>query len=252
MTLQGFDLAGRVAIVTGGNGGIGLGMAKGLSAAGAHVVIAARREDKARAALATLGPAAEFVFCDVSDPRSCQALAEAVADQHGRIDALIANAGIGRRDRPEDVTLTSWHETMDVNVRGVLLCAQAVHPVMRQAQSGKIVTIGSMLSIFGAATACAYAASKGAVVQLTRSLASAWAADGIQVNAVLPGWIDTDLVAGTRATPEIADRITVRTPARRWGTPEDLAGIAVFLCSTAADFVTGTAIPVDGGFSIEL
>ena len=139
---------------------------------------------------------------------------------------------------------------VDVNLSGSFFAAQAVYPAMKRAGAGKIVNIGSMMSIFGAAYASPYAASKGGVVQMTKALAVAWALDGIQVNAVLPGWIDTELTRAARVQVDgLEDRVTARTPAGRWGVPADLAGVAVFLASPASDFVTGTAIPVDGGYS---
>jgi len=141
---------------------------------------------------------------------------------------------------------------LNVNLTGTFVCCQAAHGAMKAAGGGKIINIGSMMSIFGAAYAAAYSASKGAVVQLTRSLATAWAGDNIQVNAVLPGWIDTDLTKNARREVQgLHERVLARTPAARWGLPADFAGIAVFLASAASDFVTGTAIPVDGGFSVQ-
>jgi 2-deoxy-D-gluconate 3-dehydrogenase len=141
---------------------------------------------------------------------------------------------------------------IDTNLSSAFLCCQAAYPAMLRAGGGKIVNIGSMMSIFGAPFTAAYAASKGGLVQLTRALATAWAKDNIQVNAVLPGWIDTDLTRRAREqVPGLHDRVVARTPAARWGTPDDLAGIAVFLASPASDFITGTAIPIDGGYSVQ-
>ena len=249
-----FDLTGKVAIVTGGNGGLGLGMASGLARAGARVAIAARRRDKAEAALAQIGEiGAEtfFVETDVSDRASCEAMADAVVERFGGIDILIANAGIADGGKPEKIAGDAWQRVLDINLNGTLFAAQAVHPHMAKAGGGKIVTIGSMMSIFGSPQSVSYAASKGGVVALTRSLAIAWARDNIQVNAILPGWLVTDMVAGAKAArPEFDAAIVARTPARRWGEPGDMAGTAVFLCSAASDFVTGTAIPVDGGYSV--
>jgi 2-dehydro-3-deoxy-D-gluconate 5-dehydrogenase len=249
-----FDLTGKVAIVTGGNGGLGLGMALGLAKAGASIAIAARRRDKAEAALADLaaaGAEAMFVETDVADRAACFAMAEAVAARFGRIDALIANAGVAMGGSPERISEADWRRTLDINLSGVFFAAQAVHPHMKAAGGGKIVTIGSVMSIFGSGTAPGYSASKGAVVQLTKSLADGWARDGIQVNSILPGWLVTDMVADVKENaPGFSDAILARTPARRWGEPADLEGIAIFLCSPASDFVTGAAILVDGGYSI--
>jgi 2-deoxy-D-gluconate 3-dehydrogenase len=154
------------------------------------------------------------------------------------------------RKPPQDFTLEEWRTVMDVNMTGAFLCSRAAHPLMLAAGGGKIINIGSILSIFGAPYAPAYCASKGAIVQFTKSTALAWAKDGIQVNAVLPGWISTELTASAREeVPGLNERVLARTPAGRWGVPQDLAGVAVFLASAASDFVTGTAITVDGGYS---
>ena len=248
MTL--FDLAGRVAVVTGGNGGIGFGMAKGLAAAGASVAVAARNAEKAAAAVAALGARSGFIALDVADESSCKALIDETVARYGRLDILVNNAGTSIRKPPESYTAAEWHTVLNTNLTGALFCSQAAYPAMKQAGGGKIINIGSMYSIFGTGYSVAYAASKGGLVQLTKSLAIAWAKDNIQVNAVLPGWIDTELTQGARRhVPDLHDRVLDRTPAGRWGIPEDLAGIAVFLSASASDFVTGAAIPVDGGYS---
>jgi 2-dehydro-3-deoxy-D-gluconate 5-dehydrogenase len=250
-----FDLTGRVAVVTGGNGGIGLGMAEGLARAGASVVLAARDTQKSRAALgqlASAGGACAAVAVDVLDKQSVEHLLAEAARQFGRVDILITNAGTNIRKPPQDYSLEEWAEVVDINLRGTFLCAQAAYPHLCRAGGGKIITVGSMTSIFGASFAAPYSASKGGTVQLTKALATAWAKDNIQVNSVLPGWIDTDLTR--RARKEVAgleERVQARTPQGRWGTPADLAGIAVFLASRASDFITGTAIPVDGGYSAQ-
>jgi 2-dehydro-3-deoxy-D-gluconate 5-dehydrogenase len=248
-----FDLSGRVAVVTGGNGGIGLGMAQGLAAAGAKLVVAARdtvKSEAAIAALSDLGGVGVFVPLDVADEGSCRAMVEATLDHFGRLDILVNNAGMSIRKPAETYSAAEWQAVLDTNLTGAFICSQAAYPAMKRGGGGKIINIGSMFAIFGAAYAVPYAASKGGLVQLTKSLAAAWAADNIQVNAVLPGWIDTELTLNARR--EVAglhERVLARTPAGRWGVPEDLAGIAVFLASAASDFVTGAAIPVDGGFS---
>jgi 2-deoxy-D-gluconate 3-dehydrogenase len=245
-----FDLTGRVAIVTGGNGGIGLGMARGLAAAGAAVMVAARDRAKAEAALTSLGPRSAFVALDVADEGSCRAAIAATVERFGRLDILVNNAGMSIRKPPEAYSAAEWRAVLETNLTGAFLCAQAAHPEMKRSGGGKIINIGSMFALFGSAYAAAYAASKGALVQLTKSLAAAWAADNIQVNAVLPGWIDTELTRDARQqVAGLHERVLARTPAGRWGVPEDLAGIAVFLAAPASDFVTGAAIPVDGGFS---
>jgi 2-dehydro-3-deoxy-D-gluconate 5-dehydrogenase len=250
-----FDLTSRVAVVTGGNGGIGLGMARGLAGAGAAVVVAARNRAKSETAvaeLASLGVRSAFISLDVADPASCRAMVDQTIDRFGRLDILVNNAGMSIRKPPEDYTVEEWHRVLDTNLTGALVCCQAAYPHMIGQSGGKIVNIGSMMAIFGAAYAAAYAASKGAIVQLSKSLATAWAKDNIQVNAVLPGWIDTALtIAAREQVPGLHERILRRTPVGRWGVPNDLAGIAVFRASSASDFVTGAAIPVDGGFSVE-
>jgi 2-deoxy-D-gluconate 3-dehydrogenase len=248
-----FDLKGRVAIVTGGNGGIGLGMARGLAGAGARVVIAARNAGKSAAAVDSLrsaGADALAVGVDVCDEAGVAAMVDEVVRRCGRIDVLVNNAGINIRRPAHELSLAEWSRVIDTNLTSAFLCARAVHPQLKRAGGGKVINIGSMLSIFGASYAPAYAASKGGVVQLTKSQAAAWAPDNIQVNAVLPGWIDTELTEGARQqVPGLHERVLARTPAGRWGVPADLAGIAVFLASRASDFITGTAIPVDGGYS---
>ena len=251
-----FDLKDKVAIVTGGNGGIGLGMAKGLAQAGARVAIAARNETKSRAAVAELsglGSEAIAVAVDVADEASVEAGIRAVLDRLGRIDVLVNNAGINIRKQPQEYTLAEWRSVLDTNLTSAFLCSRAVYPLMKAAGGGKIINIGSMMSIFGASFAAAYAASKGGMVQLTKALATAWARDNIQVNAVLPGWIDTELTEGTRRdVPGWHESVVKRTPAGRWGAIDDLRGVAVFLAAPASDFVTGAAITVDGGYSVSV
>jgi 2-dehydro-3-deoxy-D-gluconate 5-dehydrogenase len=249
-----FDLSGKVAIVTGGNGGIGLGMAHGLADAGADIAVVARNEAKSNAAVADLrdrGVRAMSVTADVTDKAAVAAMAARVRSEFGRIDILVNNAGINIRKAPHALDLDEWDSVIRTNLTSAFLCSQAVHSVMKQAGGGKIINIGSMMSIFGASYAPAYAASKGGIVQFTRSCAVAWAADNIQANAVLPGWIDTDLTRRAREQVDgLHERVLARTPAARWGAIADFAGIAVFLSSGASDFLTGAAIPVDGGFSV--
>jgi 2-deoxy-D-gluconate 3-dehydrogenase len=254
MTPSPFDLTGRVAIVTGGNGGIGLGMARGLAEAGAAVAIVGRNAAKSDAGVAELkqrGVKALSVIADVTDKTAVAAMVERTKAEFGRIDILVNNAGINVRKPPHVLSLEEWDSVIKTNLTSAFLCSQAVHSAMKAAGGGKIINIGSMMSIFGASFAPAYAASKGGIVQFTRSCAVAWAADNIQANAILPGWIDTDLTKRARAEIDgLHDKVLARTPAARWGEIDDFAGIAVFLSSSASDFVTGTAIPVDGGFSV--
>jgi 2-deoxy-D-gluconate 3-dehydrogenase len=245
-----FDLKDKVALVTGGNGGIGLGIAKGLAQAGAKVAIAGRNDAKNQAALKELGGGAIALKADVNDEAAVRRMVGETVKAFGGLDILVANAGINIRKPPQDYAAAEWHQIMDTNLTSVFQCCQAAYPEMKKRGGGKIVTIGSMTSLFGFDVGPVYAASKGAVVQLTKSLAAAWAKDNIQVNSILPGFIDTDLTRNLRRNfPEAHERVVNRTPARRWGDPADLAGTAVFFCSRASDFVTGTALPVDGGFS---
>jgi 2-dehydro-3-deoxy-D-gluconate 5-dehydrogenase len=250
-----FDLSDRVAIVTGGNGGIGLGMAEGLASAGAIVVLAGRNAKKGEAAvrrIAQAGGEAEFTEVDVTSEASCRALIDKAAARHGRLDILVNNAGINIRKSPDTLSAPEWHTVIDTNLTSAFICTHAAYPHLKKIGRGKIINIGSMMSIFGAGFAAAYAASKGGIVQFTRACATAWAKENIQVNAVLPGWIDTDLTRDARReVPGLHERVLARTPAGRWGDPKDFAGIAVFLASAASDFVTGAAIPVDGGYSVQ-
>ncbi len=249
-----FGLKGKVAIVTGGNGGIGLGMARGLADAGADIAVVGRNEEKSNAAVADLrarGVKAIAVATDVTDEEAVGRMVERVKSELGRIDILVNNAGINIRKPPHALELEQWSSVIDTNLTSAFLCSKAVHPAMKTAGGGKVINIGSMMSIFGASFAPAYAASKGGIVQFTRACACAWAADNIQANAILPGWIDTDLTKRARSEIDgLHNKVLARTPAARWGAIDDFAGIAVFLASPASDFVTGTAIPIDGGFSV--
>lgn len=250
-----FDLSGKVAAVTGGNGGIGLAMAEGLAKAGASIMIIGRNSEKnnvAEGKLTALGVKASAFAADVTSEEDCAAAMAAAKDRFGRLDILINNAGTNIRNVPHKLSLQDWRTVIDTNLSSAFICSNAAYPLL-SAEGGKIINIGSMLSIFGSSYGAAYAASKGGIVQLTKSQAVAWAPDNIQVNAILPGWINTDLTRQARIDVDgLHDRIQGRTPADRWGDPEDLAGVAVFLSASASDFVTGTAIPVDGGFSVNI
>lgn len=251
-----FDLSGRVALVTGGNGGIGLGLARGLARCGACVMLAGRDAAKSEAAVAELraiGAArAEAVACDVTDEASVNAMVAETVARLGRLDILVNNAGTNIRARPEAVRTADWHAVIDTNLTSAMLCARAAHPHLKAGGQGRVINNGSMLSIFGMPLHIAYAASKGGIVQLTKALATAWAADGITVNAILPGWIDTALTRKARGDmPALDANVRARTPMGRWGEPADFEGIAAFLASREAAYVTGTAIPVDGGYSVQ-
>jgi 2-deoxy-D-gluconate 3-dehydrogenase len=249
-----FDLTGKVAIVTGGNGGIGLGMARGLARAGASLAIVGRNASKsvqAVAELEALGVRAIALEADVTDADQVNAMVARTAATLGGVHILVNNAGTNIRKRPEDLAESEWRTVLDTNLTSAFLCAKACFPHLKRAGGGKVLNNGSMLSIFGTPWGSAYAASKGGMVQLTKALATAWAGDNIQVNCFLPGWIDTALTRQARRDiPGLEDKVTARTPAARWGDPDHFQGIAVFLASRASDFVTGTAIPVDGGYSV--
>ncbi len=248
-----FSLNDKVAFITGGNKGIGLGMACGLAKAGAAVAVAGRNEamnEKAAETLRALGAEAMPVTLDVTDSDAITEAVESVVKHWGHLNILVNNAGMTIRGRPEDLAEEDWHTVLDTNVTSAFLCSKACYPHLKSAGGGKILNCGSMYSLFGSEWVPAYGASKGAIVQLTKSTAVAWAKDNIQVNCFMPGWIDTDLSRMARdGSPELHKRVEDRTPAGRWGEPKDLEGIAVFLASPASDFITGASIPVDGGYS---
>mgnify|MGYP002525214025 FL=1 len=248
-----FDLTGKVAVVTGGNGGIGLGIAMGLAGAGANIVIAARSVEKTAQALEdirTLGVEALGITVDVAQEPAIQRMVTSTIDHMGRLDILVNNSGIAVRAQPQELTSAQWDSVVDVNLRGAFLASKEAYAQMVKAGGGKVINVGSMYSIFGSNWGAPYAASKGGLIQLTKSLAVAWAKDNIQVNAVLPGWIVTDLTRGIQdADPNRYDNISRRIPTGRWGEPSELAGAAVFLASTASDYVTGATLAVDGGYS---
>ncbi len=250
-----FDLKGKVAIVTGGNGGIGLGMARGLASHGAKIVVAGRnheKNDRAIAELRALGTQAEAVAVDITDEASCLILVATTLQRFGRIDVLVNNAGTNVRKAPEDLTLDEWRLVLDTNLTSAFILSKAVYHHMKAQGGGKIINTGSMMSLFGSSFAAAYSASKGGIVQLTKSLALSWAPVNIQVNAILPGWITTELTERAQVeVPGLYERVLSRIPTGRWGDWDDMAGIAVFLASAASDYVTGTAIPVDGGFAAQ-
>ncbi len=248
-----FDLSGQVAIVTGGNGGIGRGIALGFARAGAHVVIAARNEEKSAAVAGEIeaaGVRCERMLCDVNRLEDIEATICATYERFGGLNILVNNAGIARGAPPEHSSDDDWDLVLDTNLRSAFRFCRAAHPLMKAAGGGKIINIASEYSLFGSPRVVSYSASKGGVIQLTRSLAIAWAPDNIQVNAILPGWIRTDMTQGAINNRTFYDRIIDRTPASRFGEPEELAGAAVFLASRAAGFITGQTLAVDGGFSI--
>ncbi len=249
------SLKGKVAVVTGGNGGIGLGFATGLAQAGADIAIWARNIEKSEAAvknLKSLGVNAKAFNVDVADKNQINQGMIDTEKEFGGVDILVANAGINIRKAPENYLPDEVDRIIKVNLTGVFDCCQAVYPSMKKRGGGKIITVGSLTSVFGFGIAPIYSATKGAVVQLTMSLANSWGRDNIQVNSVLPGWIKTELTEQTRSLPDFVNKVLDRTPAGRWGEPIDFAGIAKFLGSSDSDFITGVAIPVDGGFTSTL
>ena len=249
------SLKGKVAVVTGGIGGIGLGFATGLAQAGADIAIWARNIEKSEAAvkkLKSLGINAKAFNVDVADKNQINQGMIDTEKEFGGVDILVANAGINIRKAPENYLPDEVDRIIKVNLTGVFDCCQAVYPSMKKRGGGKIITVGSLTSVFGFGIAPIYSATKGAVVQLTMSLANSWGRDNIQVNSVLPGWIKTELTEQTRSLPDFVNKVLDRTPAGRWGEPIDFAGIAKFLGSSDSDFITGVAIPVDGGFTSTL
>ena len=245
-----FDLRGKVAIVTGGNGGIGEGLARGLLECGATVVIAGRNETKNAIAVAELGKIGPVsaVATDVADEKQCQALIAETVRRHGGLDILFNNAGISSGGlHPHQISLEHWHKVVDTNLTAAFVLSNAAYPEMKKRGGGKIINIGSMASHLGHGSMAVYGATKAGILGLTKACASSWAPDNIQVNAILPGYIDTDMTKRLQAT-EMHPRGVARTAAGRLGTPDDFAGIAAFLASSASDFVTGADIAVDGGF----
>ena len=250
-----FDLTGKVAIVTGGNGGLGIGMALGLARAGANVVVAGRdiaKTDQAVEQIQALGVDALGITVDVSQEAEVDRMVGQTVETLGSVDILVNNAGISVRTQPQDLSADDWDRVVDINLKSVFLASKAAYPHMKAQGGGKIINIGSMFSLFGSDWVSPYSASKGGVVQLTKSLAVAWAQDNIQVNAILPGWFMTGL---TESIPERDPAryalINQRIPAKRWGNPEDLQGPVVFLAGSGSDYVTGAALTVDGGYSVK-
>jgi len=248
-----FDLSGRVAIVTGGNGGIGRSIALGLARAGACVAVLARNDDKNRLVLAelqTIGTPALVLQLDVTDRTALAPAMEQVERELGGVDILVNNAGIALPSGGVlSETAENWDATVETNLNACFFLSQFAARSMVSCKRGKIINLASMYSFFGSGRVPSYSAAKGAVVQLTKSMAIELAPHNIQVNAIAPGWIETDLTSMVRNSP-MNDAILSRTPANRWGQPDELAGAAVFLASRAADFITGVTLPVDGGYSI--
>ena len=255
--MSAFDLSERVAVVTGGNAGIGLGIAQGLGEAGARVMICGRRDaanDAAIEILRSAGCDAHSIAIDVTDRDQLHTLFAHTRETLGPVDILVNNAGIFRGGEPETFESSDWEAVLDTNLSQVVYASQLAFADLASSRDrggqGKVINIGSMYSLFGSPSSIAYAASKGGIVQLTKSLATAWAQYGVNVNAILPGWIETDMTAPINDQPEMMQQIVSRTPFGRMGRINEMAGASVFLASTASDFVTGVSLPVDGGYSV--
>jgi 2-deoxy-D-gluconate 3-dehydrogenase len=247
-----FDLSGEVAVVTGGNGGIGRGIALGLAEAGAAVAILARNEEKNRKVLAEiekLGVRGIAIQLDVTDRDALRPAMEEVERQLGPISILVNNAGIAILRSALKFRAEDWDRVIETNLNSCFFLSQIAARSMMTRKHGKIINIASEYSQFGGQSGVPYAASKGGLVQTTKTMAIELAPHNIQVNAIVPGWIATDLTIPAQSGP-FYDEIILRTPAGRFGQPEELAGSAIFLASHASDFVTGSIVYVDGGFAI--
>ena len=252
--LRSFNLDGQIAVVTGGNGGIGLGIALGLARAGAQVAVWGRNEEKNAAALAALqatGTEAIAMQVDVGDRNRLQPALAEVEAALGPVSILVNNAAIGIFGGVLELSAEDWDQVIEIDLTSCFLLSKYAAQSMTERKAGKIINLASTYSLSGSAFAPSYSAAKGGIMQLTKSLAIELAPHNIQVNAILPGWIDTDLTGPIKEMP-LYDEILTRTPAGRFGTPDECAGAAVFLASEAARFVTGTAVVVDGGYAIRL
>lgn len=249
-----FDLRGHVALVTGANQGIGLGIARGLCRAGADLALWSRNEERNRKAVAELsefGTRVEAFSCDVSDESSVKASMQATLGRFGRVDSCFANAGRGWLSRFIETSVADWNRVMSVNLLGVFLTfREAARHMVERGEGGKLIAISSVGSIHGMPKQASYASSKAAVCSLVRSLAVELARHDIQANAILPGWIHTEMTQGVRKFKALNDAVMHRTPARRWGTPDDLEGVAVYLASRASRYHTGDTLRVDGGYAV--
>lgn len=250
MTLSLFSLEDKTVLITGGNGGLGRALAFGLRAAGARVAVTGRNPEKNTAIAQELGDASLVLSLDVRQEDAVQHTIAQVVDHFGRLDILVNNAGLFRGGSVLELSRDDWDAVISTHLTGSFLCAKhAAKTMVTQGSGGKIINIGSIYSLFGAPDFADYGSAKAGILGLTRALATELAPYNIQVNSILPGWYETDLTRGMPTTP-LGETIRRKTPAGRWGEPQELVGTAVFLASAASDFVTGVSIPVDGGYSI--
>ena len=249
-----FNLTGKTALVTGGNGGLGLGMAQGLANYGCEVILVGRNKKKLTDSVALINEnhqgKAHQLLADVNLYEDLERIVYEGIKITGTIDILVNNAGISIRKQPQDLSDDDWDQVLNTNLKSVFRLSKLMYSHFETIGHGKIINIGSMYSIFGSDWVVPYSASKGAVIHLTKSLAGAWAGKNIQVNAIIPGWFETELTSSIPTLdPKRYEKISNRIPAGKWGIPGDIAGTAVFLCSAASDYVTGTSVIVDGGYS---
>ena len=250
-----FDLSGRVALVTGAYRGLGFAIARGMAAAGAHVILNGRNAEALAGATAALGDeglAADAAPFDVTDASAVREGVNAAAKRIGPIDILVNNAGIQRRHALVDFPKADWDEIIATNLTAPYLVSQAVMPAMIEEKRGKIIHIASLMSELARPSIVPYTAAKGGVRQLTRGMAVELAPHNIQVNAIAPGYFATEMNRALLDNPAFDAWVKQRTPAGRWGVPDEIAGLAVFLASSAADYITGQMIMIDGGMSVAL